>query len=89
MRFFLLGRARRQKVRDIARAAWLECGRSSHALAVAEKDVRRQLAGSFWASLLIGIAVQLAIRLIRYWWENRVDSPALTFQPGEPGTTKG
>lgn len=89
MRFLILGRRRRQKIREIARAAWIECGRSSHAMKVAEKDIRRQMAGSFWASLLIGLAVQLAIKLIRYWWENHVDAPAPTFQPGEPGTIKG
>ena len=45
----------------------------------------RQAVGSIWVT----IAIQLAIVLIRWWLENRINEPAAIFELGEPGNYEG
>lgn len=79
----ILGRRRRQRVRELARQAYLHSP-PSEAVHNAEVAVRREMQG-FISLVLVGIAVRLAIELIMYWLNLRMSEPGLTFQPGEPG----
>jgi hypothetical protein len=41
----------------------------------------RQSVGSIW----ITVAIALAVALIRWWLENRINEPAAIYELGEPG----
>ena len=89
MKWMLLGRRRRKRVREIAHQAYLDRNGDQHAASVlAESRVREEMVGGIFTSILISIAVQLAVKLIIHWWKNRVSKPQYAFQPDEPGYTE-
>jgi hypothetical protein len=45
----------------------------------------RQSVGSIW----ITVAIALAVALIRWWLENRINEPAAIYELGEPGNYEG
>jgi len=84
-RFAKLPRSQRNRVRVVARDAFLETdGNVGKAIAKAVDRVRL-VAGSEHLTL----AGALAIRLIRYWDANNVFEPEAVFVPGEPGFDGG
>lgn len=81
--YFLLGR-KKHEIRRIARRAYLN---NPNNLALAKEQAEREIrTRSIVISILISIAVRLAIELIKYWFFNKVSVPAFTFQNGEPGS---
>jgi hypothetical protein len=77
----LLSRRQRNTVRDVARSAWLRHPDDAEA-AKAEAE---QALGSIFVTILLGVAIRLAIELIMYWILNREREPQAVYCPGEPG----
>lgn len=83
--FRLLTRQHRQRIRELTREAWLRCQcNPDRAKPLAEIYVSEVYTGVI-ASLLISIAVRLAIELIKHWTENRTEFPSMEFAADEPG----
>lgn len=56
--------------------------------AVVSADIREHMKnryGSIIGTILIGIAIRLAIALIKHWIKNNVLTPSEQYQLGEPG----
>lgn len=81
MKYKLLGK-RRFKIRDIARQAYLDNKDPQKAIDQATKEIRT---GSIVITILVGLAIKLAIELIWYWFNNKVSSPSMFYLPEEPG----
>lgn len=82
----LLGRRKRLEIRELARQAFYdsECN-GDHARVLAEQRIRAA-PKSIIASIMIGVAIKLAIDLIAYWIKNRSAAvPSGEFLPDEPG----
>lgn len=86
-RYRLLGKEQRLRVRSYARCA-LHDANGDEAKAKELVAYRlRHAPQSIIASILIGVAIKLAIELIVYWIKNRFATvPHGEFQPGEPGS---
>lgn len=82
----LLGRKHRLNVRNLARQAFHDAdGDEVRAKRLVEYRLRHA-PKSIIASILIGVAIKLAIELIVYWIKHRFATvPSGEFQPGEPG----
>lgn len=95
MLYKLIPLKQRLRIREICRQSVLDTGGDqTDAINLARKRIRRdnQL-GSIVTSILIGLAVRLAIALIQYWLEERFSNgmeyasiPQGDFQKGEPGS---
>jgi hypothetical protein len=89
-RFLKIPRKQRNTVRGIARDGLFRFRnvdgsfRWDEAEAWLESQIR-QAVGSIWVT----IAIQLAIVLIRWWLENRINEPSAIFELGEPGNYEG
>lgn len=84
-RFAKLPRSQRNRVRVVARDAFLETdGNVGRAIALVDDRVRR-VAGADHLTL----AGMLAAQLIRYWDANHVFEPEAIFVAGEPGFDGG
>ena len=81
-RFRLLGRRRREEIRQLARDAYMTS--PSFAKQEAERAVRHRYSGIL-SMLIVGLAVKLAIELIAYWVKQKFTHPPMTFEAGEPG----
>lgn len=86
MRYRILGRARRKRVREIARDCFLIAGTPTAAKEKAEAKIRKEF-DSIIASILIGLAIRLAIELITYWVKEKFFRPSAEYTQGEPGYT--
>jgi hypothetical protein len=89
-RFLRIPRKQRNTVRGIARDGLFRFrnGDGSFRWGDAEPWIEsqvRQGVGSIWVT----IAIQLAIALIRWWLENRINEPSSIFELGEPGNYEG
>lgn len=83
-RYRLLGQKRRQRVRTIARRAYLLSSDPNKAQYEATQQVRQEF-GGILTMILVGIAVRLAVELIKHWVSQRLSEPEPGFQSGEPG----
>lgn len=83
-KYRLLGRRRRARIRHLARECYLANQGSEQAKVDAEDAIRREF-GSILVSILIGLAIKLAVELIAYWIKQRLSDPGVGFQSGEPG----
>lgn len=85
--FRILGKRNRLQVREIARHSFnVSNGVEADAKTLAEKSLRAA-PKSIIASLLIGVAIKLAVELIVYWIKNRFATvPSGGFLDGEPGS---
>lgn len=73
----------RSRARRIARQAYIEAGRDGEkAKALAEERIRTEMVGI--EITVIIMLVQLAIKLIAWWLDNRVEDPGIYPQAGEP-----
>jgi hypothetical protein len=70
------------KVRRCARSCWIESGcDKDKAIRLVEDRMRTEV-----GSVFLTIAIQIAIKLIIWWFQNRVSEPSVVSQVGEPGT---
>lgn len=81
VKYLVLGKSK-YKIRDIALKHYLANEDPNIAIAKAEKEI---IANSIVMSILIGLAVKLAIELIWYWYNNRITKPSMFYSEGEPG----
>lgn len=82
----LLGRTRRSRVREIARTAWADCQADPEkAEDLATMRINDQFYG-FVSSILISLAIKLAIELIKHWAMQLLAEPPTQFVAGEPGS---
>lgn len=86
MKYRLLGRQRRNRVREIARQCFVTAATAEIAKDRAERQIRGEMK-SIIASILIGLAIKLAIELIAYWVRERFFRPEVEYTQGEPGYT--
>ena len=75
----------RKRVRDVTRAAWIECeGDPVATQRMAEREV-----GSVIGSLILAIIVNLVsewiAEFIRNWQAQGIKIPSQAYHPGEPG----
>ena len=85
IQYRVLGKPRRQRIRQIARSAWIDTDADpSEAERMAQWRIQDQMYGVI-SSLMISIAIKLAIALIRHWLSQSVGVPPEDFQYGEPG----
>lgn len=83
-RFVLLRREKKEKIREIARKNYLKYGGQDggeKAIEACKQEIRT---GSIIATILIGLAIRLAIELILWWIKNKVMTPPFTYQESEP-----
>ena len=71
-------------VRDIARQSFIDSDGDVE-LAIQYASSRIRSPESVITSILISIAVRLAVELIKHWWENRVSEPSTNYNAFEPG----
>jgi hypothetical protein len=82
----MLLRYKRNQVRTIARNSWIASGGDKDkAIALA----KQQVGSVILSAILIGVAIQLIVKLIEYWWNNRISEPQAIYMPGEPGFEDG
>jgi len=83
----LLGRQRRLWVREIARRSFNDCdGDLDRAVVLAERRIR-DAPKSIIGTILIGVAIKLAIASIVHWIQSRVATvPSGEFLKEEPGS---
>lgn len=90
MRYRILGRERRNKIREISRECYILCEITGDgpekAKKMAEMRVRAEF-NSIITMILVGLAVRLIVELIKYWIEQKFSRPSEGYQPGEPGYT--
>lgn len=79
----ILGRKRRNRVREIAREEYLSKDPES-ALASTRERVRAEY-GSLIGTILVALAVKLATALIMSWIEDNLLEPPGSYQSTEPG----
>ena len=85
LQYRILGKRRRKRVRDIACTAWTDTQCDTNAAEhLARMRIQDQMYGII-TSLLISIAIKLAVELIHYWVAESIPEPGLTFKSGEPG----
>ena len=86
---FLLPRNDKITVRDLARDSFLESsGDYEKSVRISRTLIRRYFRAkynSIISTILISIAIRLAIALIKYWIENRILMPPRTYTINEPG----
>lgn len=83
--FFPLRFRKRQEVRQIAWDHYMiEMRRDNPNIESVKEKVEIELK-SIFTTILIAIAVRLAIRLIEHWWNNRPNYPSPEYQSTEPG----
>lgn len=83
-RFILLRREKKEKIREIARRNFVEYGAEDggqKAIEACKKEIRTS---GIIATILIGLAIRLAIELIIWWIKNRIKVPPFTYQESEP-----
>lgn len=87
VQYRLLGSRTRLQVRHIARRAYVASGGDERQSKELAEVWLRAAPKSIIATILIGVAVKLAIELIVYWIKHRfADVPSGDFQTGEPGS---
>jgi len=85
MLYLVLTRRQRERVRQLSRTAWIEqAGNKDAAIAQVSAALRDEMK-SIIASILLQLAIKLAIALIMKWWEDRNYLPEKTYVKGEPG----
>lgn len=72
--------SQRNKARMLARDCWKE---SKGDRVKAELLVEQRMS-TVVGSIFVSVAIQIAIALIKYWWEHRTAEPSAVFQAGEP-----
>ena len=91
-----LSREERQNIRDLAREDWIySSNQEDFAIELVSQRIqegswmrnrkRTGLVGSVLSAILIKLAIELAVMLIRRWLENREFLPSTAYQVGEPG----
>lgn len=90
MQYKLMPNAMRLRVREVARQSLLDCNRDrEQAITMARRRVPYDLKGRFnsiLTTILISLAIRLAVELIVYWIkQNFMSPPSGQFVPGEPG----
>lgn len=86
--FKKLNRCRRNRVRKVAAKIFRQAKNQGMSQRSAEGYARSQVESEFfsWQSVLIKIAVALAIELIRHWWnQDASPDPMGNFADDEPG----
>lgn len=84
----MLLRHKRNEVRTIARKHWINSGGDKDR-AIAAATAELKAGGVILSAILIGVAIQLIVKLIEHWWKNRIDEPTAVFVYGEPGMEDG
>jgi hypothetical protein len=80
--YILLGK-NRSRVREIARSHYLANPLDPQsAIKAATEEIKTK---SIIATILISLAVRLAVELIMYWFKNNILLPSTTYVDGEPG----
>lgn len=78
-----LPRSKFGAVRRCARNCWIEAkGDKERAIELVESRME-----SIVGSMLLSLAIQIDIKLIIWWWENRKTEPSVVSELGEPGTS--
>ena len=80
----ILGIKRREHIRDIASDAWCTTRDRGQAEKLAARRIRISMGGVV-GSILLGVAVKLAVELIVFWAKQKIWNPSLDFSTGEPG----
>lgn len=82
LRYIVLGK-KRNNIREIARKHFL-LNRTNTEKAIEGATEELKTKGII-TSILIGLAIKLAVELIIYWIKNNVLIPSENYQAGEPG----
>lgn len=81
----VLTRAQRQRVRQLARTAWIEnAGDKDAAIKQVSAKLREEMK-SVIGMILVQVAIKLAVALIMKWFEEKNFLPAKEYAIGEPG----
>lgn len=81
IKYLVLGKSK-YKVRDVALKHYLVNKDPNIAI---EKAIEEIKTGSIIATILIGVAIQLVIQLIKYWVSKKISQPSMFYSEGEPG----
>lgn len=85
-RFNSIPRRQRNAVRAVARDLLFERHRDGIAFDFdAAESLARERVRAIVGPILIGLAVQLIIAMLKHWLANRVAEPTAIFEIGEPG----
>ena len=82
--FWLMPKRQRRIVREIARRSFINSNGDVE-LAIQKANTMIRAPESLVTSILVSIAVRLAVELIKYWWENRISEPSANYSACEPG----
>lgn len=82
LKYRLLSKKTKKSIREIARKSLAETNNQEQAIDLAIKEIKYQ---GIFTSFLLGIALDLAIKLIIYWIKNNVFVPSKKFSKEEPG----
>jgi hypothetical protein len=81
MKYKILGRSK-YKIRDIAYKHYIETGDPEKAILKSIEEIKTS---SIVISILVGLAIKLAIELIWYWFNNKISHPSIFYADQEPG----
>jgi hypothetical protein len=84
IKYAVLGATRRGRIREITVEAF---NAHPYDFAAAKKAASDRIRAEL-SSIFVTIAISLIIALLRYWWDNLANPPALgsIFAEGEPGS---
>lgn len=75
----------RKQVRDVTRAAWIECaGDPQQTQQMAEQDAKSAI-GSIIFAVLVSLISEWIADFIRDWLARGIKVPSQAYHPGEPG----